>query len=300
MTDFDSSDNQQEEPDQIDMMDAQELRAELRRVLALKPTAQHILRNAKIIIETIANQYSGDTLGEIDCEIKTHPDYPRSWIRDAAKDWLSKIPSDFGCGPTAQDARDMWSKECSLMCNAVEELAGLPHEPRPGWKNCINKIKEDLHRQAKESTQADKFSKVVKECFKLGMGTNGIEIDPDDVIEFIRNLHKRAGEYEATPQDFAFASIITERMAQDAKWGEQNHSMEWWLAILMEEVGELAQAILETHFDKNPEHLTKGGIVNIRREAVQSAAVTMAMIECIDRNDPQDGLKAVTERSVGK
>jgi hypothetical protein len=88
---------------------------------------------------------------------------------------------------------------------------------------------------------------------------------------------------EPTGSTFAIESIRTERIAQDLKWGEQNHSMEWWLAILMEEVGELAQAVLETHFDKNAEHLTKGGIVNIRKEAVQCAAVAMAMIECIDR-----------------
>lgn len=79
-------------------------------------------------------------------------------------------------------------------------------------------------------------------------------------------------------------SIGLERQRQDEKWGVQNHEPEWWLTILMEEVGELAQAILETHFDKNPEHLTKGGIMNIRKEAVQCAAVAMALIECIDRN----------------
>ena len=85
-------------------------------------------------------------------------------------------------------------------------------------------------------------------------------------------------------QNLAEIDIGIERSMQDEKWGVQNHSPEWWLAILMEEVGELAQAILETHFDKNPEHLTKGGVANIRHEAVQCAAVAMALIECIDRN----------------
>jgi len=128
---------------------------------------------------------------------------------------------------------------------------------------------------------------------ELGMQLGDTISGEQDVCAFIRDLHARAGECEATPRDLAFASIITERTAQDAKWGEQNHSTEWWLAILMEEVGELAQAILETHFDKNPEHLTKGGIKNIRKEAVQCAAVAMALIECIDR-------AAVTNRMGAK
>ena len=86
------------------------------------------------------------------------------------------------------------------------------------------------------------------------------------------------------PTAEAFAAVLAERTRQDKKWGEQNHSPQWWLAILMEEVGELAQAILETHFDKNAEHTTKGGVENIRKEAVQCAAVAVALIEYIDRH----------------
>ncbi len=84
-------------------------------------------------------------------------------------------------------------------------------------------------------------------------------------------------------QNMAVIDIGIERSMQDAKWGVQNHAPEWWLAILMEEVGELAQAILETHFDNGTD---LGGTANIRKEAVQCAAVAMAMIECIDRNAP--------------
>lgn len=77
--------------------------------------------------------------------------------------------------------------------------------------------------------------------------------------------------------------VARERVRQDDKWGRQDHAWEWWLAILGEEYGELCQAILETHFVDNPEHLTKGGINNIRAEAVQVCAVALAIIECIDR-----------------
>ncbi len=87
----------------------------------------------------------------------------------------------------------------------------------------------------------------------------------------------------------AAASVDEERRRQDDKWGVQNHSPEWWLAILMEEVGELSQTILETHFDNGPEAAHLRGIDKIRNEAVQAAAVAMAMIECIDRNSKQQG-----------
>lgn len=41
------------------------------------------------------------------------------------------------------------------------------------------------------------------------------------------------------------ALISKERASQLEKWGEQHHSDERWLAILIEEVGEVAKAILE-------------------------------------------------------
>ena len=61
--------------------------------------------------------------------------------------------------------------------------------------------------------------------------------------------------------------IVLERSRQDAKWGVQNHDLSKWLLILMEEVGELAQALLE----ENP---------HWEEEAIQVAAVIVAMIQC--------------------
>lgn len=44
----------------------------------------------------------------------------------------------------------------------------------------------------------------------------------------------------------AFNDLIQmERNAQDEKWGEQQHTDEMWLTILLEEVGEAAKAVLE-------------------------------------------------------
>jgi hypothetical protein len=61
----------------------------------------------------------------------------------------------------------------------------------------------------------------------------------------------------------------------------------------MEEVGELAQAVVETHFDNGTD---LGGNANIRNEAVQCAAVAMAMIECIDRTANATGEVALLAR----
>lgn len=77
----------------------------------------------------------------------------------------------------------------------------------------------------------------------------------------------------------AIALVHSERQKQIAKWGPQDTN-EWpeWLSILMEEVGELAEAINETWF-RNATHPERGGIENIRKEAVQVAAVAVSIIE---------------------
>lgn len=75
----------------------------------------------------------------------------------------------------------------------------------------------------------------------------------------------------------ALRDVIAERKRQDAKWGEQNHDPFLYLTILMEEVGEASQAALEARFGK-------GSLEHLREEAVQTAAVALAIVECLDRN----------------
>jgi NTP pyrophosphatase (non-canonical NTP hydrolase) len=76
----------------------------------------------------------------------------------------------------------------------------------------------------------------------------------------------------------AIDEIARERRRQDAKWGEQNHDMITWCAILTEEVGELAQCALQEKF--GGEH---GTAERLRNEAVQVAAVAIAIVECLER-----------------
>ena len=74
----------------------------------------------------------------------------------------------------------------------------------------------------------------------------------------------------------ATRDVLAERERQEAKWGEQNHDPEIYLAILLEEVGEASECALHRRFG-GPE------AANYREELVQVAAVALAMIECEDR-----------------
>ena len=84
-----------------------------------------------------------------------------------------------------------------------------------------------------------------------------------------------------TIQENAIHDIIFERHRQDDKWGEQNHDPITYSTILMEEVGELAQASLHMRFGADRDKDCAG---NLRKEAVHAAAVALAIIECIDRD----------------
>jgi len=69
------------------------------------------------------------------------------------------------------------------------------------------------------------------------------------------------------------------RERQDKIWAEQNHSLEWWMQILMEEVGEASKALLEARFGVKLQNLE-----NYREKLIQVAAVAIAMIQSYDRN----------------
>jgi NTP pyrophosphatase (non-canonical NTP hydrolase) len=75
----------------------------------------------------------------------------------------------------------------------------------------------------------------------------------------------------------ALTDVVAERARQDAKWGEQNHDPFAYLAILMEEVGETAKEAVEMKFSGSYD------VEKLRTEAVQTAAVAVAFVECMDR-----------------
>ena len=84
----------------------------------------------------------------------------------------------------------------------------------------------------------------------------------------------------------ALAAVVAERRRQDEKWGQQNHPPAVWLAILTEEVGELAEAVLFDYTGGDERNRTHSA--DMRSEAVQIAAVAVQFVEWLDRQ--QEGL----------
>lgn len=87
--------------------------------------------------------------------------------------------------------------------------------------------------------------------------------------------------------------VVLERSRQDKKWGEQNHMPPVWISILSEELGELCQAVNETIFDNGVNERKKGGYENMRKEAIQVAAVAVAFVEYLDR----DSVEKLSEKT---
>lgn len=75
--------------------------------------------------------------------------------------------------------------------------------------------------------------------------------------------------------------VLTERQSQESKWGEQNHKPIEWISILGEEYGESCKAALEKHFCYEKAE----GYSHLRAELIQVAAVAIAFIESLDRNE---------------
>lgn len=75
----------------------------------------------------------------------------------------------------------------------------------------------------------------------------------------------------------AIKEVLAERSRQVELWGQQDHEPALWLAILTEEVGEVAKEVAE-RFHTQPHS-------NYRTELIHVAAVALAAVESFDRND---------------
>jgi len=77
--------------------------------------------------------------------------------------------------------------------------------------------------------------------------------------------------------------VMLERARQDSRWGEQDHPDEWFFAILVEEVGETAKAMLEAHFQADyPGAYPDADPGRIQKELVEVCAVALAWLECME------------------
>lgn len=86
-------------------------------------------------------------------------------------------------------------------------------------------------------------------------------------------------------QHSALREILAERSRQDAMWGEANiinRSPELGLIVLMEEVGEVAEQILEWRAAIDDAECAGTHAAHCRAELVQVAAVALAMLEAFD------------------
>jgi len=88
--------------------------------------------------------------------------------------------------------------------------------------------------------------------------------------EDIMQRKNKNGLYALTLRE----EILNELNRQLKKWGLQNHHPHKWLVILMEEVGESAEASLG-HLDWS----------DYRKELIQVAAVALSAINCLDRDE---------------
>ena len=78
----------------------------------------------------------------------------------------------------------------------------------------------------------------------------------------------------------ALNQIVNERLKQDTMWGKQRHDHGTWLKILIEEVGEVAQAM-----QVNQSWGKKLDAGDLYSELVQVAAVAVAIAEQVAEDE---------------
>lgn len=85
------------------------------------------------------------------------------------------------------------------------------------------------------------------------------------------------GEQEFLCRKVLLGDVLCERLSQHWEWGEQSLSGPEWLAVLMEEVGEVAREVLRQRV------VGDGDFCRLRSELVQVAAVAVQWVEALDR-----------------
>jgi hypothetical protein len=95
----------------------------------------------------------------------------------------------------------------------------------------------------------------------------------------------------------AIAAVIAERRRQDGKFGKQDHDPAWWMVIMGEEYGETCQAVCEYRWGEAMPGVTSDDrmkrIDHAVDEATQVAAVAVAMVQSILRNEWKDEISTV-------
>lgn len=85
---------------------------------------------------------------------------------------------------------------------------------------------------------------------------------------------RKTDGYEPPPYDI-YMGIAQEVENQFQKFGIQNHPDGFWLAIAVEEIGEIAKDLIENE---------RGGERNVDEEITQLAAVCVSWLDCRNRS----------------
>ncbi|MEO0727957.1 MAG: hypothetical protein AAFZ63_25650 [Bacteroidota bacterium] len=94
--------------------------------------------------------------------------------------------------------------------------------------------------------------------------------------------------------EYICMEVAQERIKQHDKWGEQNHNLTTWIAILAEEQGEASREAVDYCCDnpppkeerlESPKTIQYNRLMRYRNELIQTAAVAVQMIESLDRNE---------------
>ena len=94
--------------------------------------------------------------------------------------------------------------------------------------------------------------------------------------------------------------VQDERRKQDKKWGPQSHAPIEWIAILGEEFGEASKEALEHHWAGKHYPVDEFRLIRLRAELIQVAAVAVAFVESLDRNELSSAGAAGRCRSQGQ
>ena len=83
--------------------------------------------------------------------------------------------------------------------------------------------------------------------------------------------------------------VAHERIKQEAEWGIQSHNEYKWFMILMEEIGEIANAINELYPAGKMKYTKKNIKENLKYELIQTMAVCLAWLEHYSRLTQRKG-----------
>ena len=200
--------------------------------------------------------------------------------------------------------------EIEKAVNIASVNYGLNHNQAHGFRNDLKRNSESIHVRCYDDCYwvrqdwGDEVTPPSTECGKDVKAFDQLNIDPcygerDEeecpdcpfYVNYERLLQMESEYHDGEPvPDMndatrrAISMVAAERRRQIEEWGLSGTLYLFELmSILGEEFGELCQAVNETLFN-NPKHPERGGEEAIIREAAQTAAVAVQIIEVVNMN----------------